>query len=473
MSGSEGQLSGEQARALGPGAGAEPEQGSAKFFQRTDWLSFGAAGFVALTVYLCTLAPEVTLEMSGILATDAKYAGVAHPPGFPVWTIYSWLFTKLLPWSNIAWRVSVSSAVAGAIACGVISLIVSRVGAMILDGMPGFGRLSGRDERLLRLVAGTVAGLGFGFSTPFWGMAVIGETSALSTAIFSIVLCLLVRWLHTPGRMKYLYAAFFLYGIAVSASQVLIPAALGLPFFVIFGDRKIGRELFFAAAVLAECVLVARHVGWFSMLEGPQGELNAVGRLYLWIGLLCAAMCLGLVFKTGGILTSTRPAVLAGTFTLVGTLPHLQLPLASMTNPPSNWGYPRTVEGLVHVLTRGQFERTSPTDSVGRFLEQVWEHTQITADKFGIVYLLIAIIPFLFLRRMRPQDRGVVLGLLAFYLCTFLIMLYLLNPPKDVLPSRLIGGFFPPSYLVLSLWTGLGIVILGTLLCRPRNPRPQ
>lgn len=66
------------------------------FFQRTDWLCFGLATVVALVVYLYTLAPEVTLVNSGGLSTSASYAGVAYPPGFPVWTVYSWLFVKLL-----------------------------------------------------------------------------------------------------------------------------------------------------------------------------------------------------------------------------------------------------------------------------------------------------------------------------------------------------------------------------------------
>ena len=70
------------------------------FFQRTDWLSFGLTAVVLLVVYSRTLAPEVTLEYSGLLSTSAKYAGVPHPPGFPVWTLYSWLFVKLLPVSN-------------------------------------------------------------------------------------------------------------------------------------------------------------------------------------------------------------------------------------------------------------------------------------------------------------------------------------------------------------------------------------
>jgi hypothetical protein len=76
------------------------------FFQRTDWLSFAIATALVLAVYLWTLAPDVTLEDSGSFSVAAQYAGVPQVPGFPVWTVYGWLFTKLLPFSNIAWRVS-------------------------------------------------------------------------------------------------------------------------------------------------------------------------------------------------------------------------------------------------------------------------------------------------------------------------------------------------------------------------------
>ena len=87
---------------------------SAPFFRLPDWLAFLAATLVTLAVYLFTLAPNVTLEDSGELATASMYAGVPHAPGYPFWTIYSWAFTKLIPFGNIAWRVGVSSAMAAA-----------------------------------------------------------------------------------------------------------------------------------------------------------------------------------------------------------------------------------------------------------------------------------------------------------------------------------------------------------------------
>src|SRR5437899_9177728 len=122
------------------------------FFQRIDWLGFSVTSAIVFSIYLLSLAPEVTLEFSGILSTGAMYAGVPHPPGFPLWTVYAWLFTELLPFSNIAWRVAVSSAVAGALACGVVTLMVSRGAATILEGINGIRKLPGGDRIWIRVV---------------------------------------------------------------------------------------------------------------------------------------------------------------------------------------------------------------------------------------------------------------------------------------------------------------------------------
>src|SRR6185503_1755323 len=79
-------------------------------FRKIDWVTFGVTTLLVLFGYLYTIAPDMTLEDSGELAVASMYAGVPHPPGYPVWTVYTWVFTKILPFSNIAWRVGVSSA---------------------------------------------------------------------------------------------------------------------------------------------------------------------------------------------------------------------------------------------------------------------------------------------------------------------------------------------------------------------------
>jgi hypothetical protein len=81
-------------------------------FRKFDWIAALFTFASVWGVYLYTLAPEQTLEDSGELCTGAFYAGIPHPPGYPFWTIYAWLWTKLLPIGNVAWRVEVGQSMA-------------------------------------------------------------------------------------------------------------------------------------------------------------------------------------------------------------------------------------------------------------------------------------------------------------------------------------------------------------------------
>ena len=69
-----------------------------KFFTKLDWAAFWTATLVTFAVYFFTLGPSVGLEDSGELATAAAHLGVPHPPGYPFWTLCSWLFCKLFFW---------------------------------------------------------------------------------------------------------------------------------------------------------------------------------------------------------------------------------------------------------------------------------------------------------------------------------------------------------------------------------------
>jgi hypothetical protein len=62
-------------------------------FDRADWLAFSLTTTIVFAGYWFTLAPDLTLEYSGLMSTGAMYAGVPHVPGYPVWTLYSWCFT--------------------------------------------------------------------------------------------------------------------------------------------------------------------------------------------------------------------------------------------------------------------------------------------------------------------------------------------------------------------------------------------
>jgi hypothetical protein len=125
---------------------ANPGKPAGRLFRATDWLSFLITFAIVWVVYVLTLGPEVTLEDSGELVTGSMYAGIPHPPGYPVWTIYSWLWTVLLPMGNMAWRVAMGQAFSGAVACGLLALMVSRGSSMFMEGIEELKMMAGRWE---------------------------------------------------------------------------------------------------------------------------------------------------------------------------------------------------------------------------------------------------------------------------------------------------------------------------------------
>ena len=194
-------------------------QPAASFWERTDWASFGITTLLALTVYIFTLSPEIGLEVDGHYATASMYLGVANNPGFSIWVIYSWLFTKL-PFLNIAWRIELSSAVASALTCGLIALMVSRGGALLMEKFSNTERLPSRQENWLRIICGYVAGLAFGLDTCVWRYAVAVDARPLGLLLFVLTLCFLMRWFFEPGLKLFLYAAWLCYGMTVWQQSV-------------------------------------------------------------------------------------------------------------------------------------------------------------------------------------------------------------------------------------------------------------
>lgn len=321
------------------------------YFHREDWCSFALAAVLVFVGYWFSLADNVGLGFSGIYSVGANYMGVPHPPGYPVWTVYGWLFTKLLPFSNIAWRLAISSAVAGALTCGVVALMVSRSSRTMLAGINGLQKLPHQYDRRLRVVAGCVAGMTFGFDKAFWSKAVIVDVWPLSMLLFATTLCLLLRWVHEPERKKYFVAACFIFGLTITNSQALIPAGLGLLLFVTCADRNLGRD----AALVAIGLLA---LWWFGdgldILPGAGLALHETKFIFGLIAFLTAGLYAALASSTRRWLPSSTICFATFSF-FAGLAFYLLVPILSSTNTPVNWGYPRNLEGFMHVLSRGQY----------------------------------------------------------------------------------------------------------------------
>jgi hypothetical protein len=421
---------------------------------------------VVLAVYLITLTPQVGLGYSGTLCVGAMYAGVPKPRGYPIWTLYSWLFTILLPLSNIEWRVAVSSAVAGALSCGLLALVVSRGGAVIFDSVSALPPSHDKWAKICRIVPACSAGMGFGFDGAFWGSAVVPDTWPLTMLLLMAVIYLLFEWSCAPRRRSYLLAAAFVYGLAITNSQALLSAALGLQVIVMLQNMPLaGAISLFNGALF--CVITLFH----RFTNAPLLDLfhRRDHPLYwLWpvVGLASMFLGLRLTLKTGQVASELKTVAVSAVLFLCGVSFYLLSPVLSMTNPPINWSYARTVTGFEHLVTRGQFESLHPASTFSEVKAQASLFIKVATKQLGFFYVMFALVPWIFFRRLERWERRWLIGLTAVFLCLSVLLLLALNPQDSRQSLELDKGFHSASHLILVILSGYGMVLASAVVVR-------
>ncbi len=135
-----------------------------------------------LALYARTAAPSIvalfddSLEFQVILPT----LGIAHPTGYPLYTLLGHLFTWL-PLGEPARRANLFSAVAAAATLGLLYL-------------------AGRELTQRRLAAG-LATIQFALIPAWWAQATVAEVYALHGLLQALLLWLTMRWAHGRGEL--------------------------------------------------------------------------------------------------------------------------------------------------------------------------------------------------------------------------------------------------------------------------------
>ena len=113
---------------------------------------------------------------AGDLVSAAFVGGVAHPPGYPLYTVIGFLLTKL-PIFTVAWRVGLLSSIPGALSLGLFFLIVNKL--------------------IKRFYISLLVTLTFGFSYLFWLYAIVPEVFAVHLLLVPSLYYLLLRFRET------------------------------------------------------------------------------------------------------------------------------------------------------------------------------------------------------------------------------------------------------------------------------------
>jgi hypothetical protein len=189
------------------------------------WLALALTA-LALFVYILTLTPSLSyLSPDGNeLATIPYLLGLAHSPGYPVYTWMGKLFT-LLPFGDIAHRVNLMSAVMGALSTAGLYLLIT----VFLNP-----RIA---SPVLRRAAALCSAMLFAFSLTFWSQSVIAEVYAPNIAFIALTLLALLHWERTRrDRDFFLFA--LVYGLSLGTHISNLGFAPAFIVFILLTDRS-------------------------------------------------------------------------------------------------------------------------------------------------------------------------------------------------------------------------------------------
>ena len=314
-----------------------PRSGS-RVWAAQDWAVGLISATVSFSIYVWSAAPNVTLQDSGEFIIAAQHFGVPHPPGYPLWTVLTWLFLRL-PLGNMAWEVAIFSGFCAAAAVGLC-------GALLCNAQRWFygSKLRGTARFLPPMVA-LAFSLSLAFSQSMWSQAVIAEVYALHALLIAVFLTLCYSWARRPESNALMLGVFFALALSFSNHQLTIALA-PLPYLLILLLRRRAFLDWFFAGLLT---LLLGYLG-FAILSRNVIVLKTGIRFFYCVALAFVLFLWLRNFRVRWRLIAYLPLAVAA-----GLLPYAYMPFASQTNPPMNWGYTRDVEGFFFSIDRSQY----------------------------------------------------------------------------------------------------------------------
>jgi hypothetical protein len=254
--------------------------------------------FIAFVVYHGTMCPTVSFTDSGELATVATTLGIAHPTGYPLWTLIGRLAVMMPLGGEEIVRLNVFACVLTALAVAFFfKLVLSIYHAPMVFRLKNESVRGG--DRWIPLFGAFITALTVGFSSTIWAQSVEIEVYALHV-LFVI-----------------LSSMFFISGIE---EQLVDP-------------ERISKRLLLFSFLLG-----------LSFTNHMTTILLAPGFLYLYF------------VSLGSNRRSWRLIVALVPFFVLGLTAYLYLPIRSSSGTLLDWGHPVTFERFWWHVTGKQYQ---------------------------------------------------------------------------------------------------------------------
>jgi 4-amino-4-deoxy-L-arabinose transferase-like glycosyltransferase len=190
------------------------------------WLAF----LTPLALYAASVSPWVAYWDTGEMQTVPYILGIAHPTGFPAFVLAGWLFTHLVPFGTVAWRVGLLCAIAMAGAARLVFSLAELLGA---EAPVALGSA-------LMFAVGSVA----------WTRGTRAEVHAFVAFFAALALVSAVRWYRTGERRSLLWLGAAL-GLGLATHLVIALLVPGIALIVLARARELNARVLAAPIAIA------------------------------------------------------------------------------------------------------------------------------------------------------------------------------------------------------------------------------
>jgi hypothetical protein len=386
------------------------------FFKNPKILAYIILIFFIL-FYLLTLAPSVTFIDSGELGAVCCIPGIAHPTGYPLFTLLGYLFSNIPFIYSEIYKLNLMAGVFCSVALFFIFKLMLSFNVKI--NQPQHERTKVKVEIKKKIQRK---------NTPDIYKAVDSNLLLISSVFAVLVLGLSKNfWEQSTAIEVYSLHCLFISILLFSFAKSIIKKFEG----------KIEKSSFFR-----------REGGWliFGLLLG-MSFTNHMSTIFLLPGFAF------LYFRTYGFKSSAFKRLFWMVIPfLLGLSLYFYLPIRASQNPEINWGNPVNWEYFLRHISGRQYQVWVFSSLAGAMKQLKYFINTVPADfvyfpiilsLFGIVYLY-----------QRSKDIFY-FTIILFLSCTLLAINYDIND---------IDSYFLLSYFIISVWAGFGVIKLFVYL---------
>jgi hypothetical protein len=198
------------------------------------------------TVFYLSTAPDVCLVDAGALTLAAALPGVAHPPGFPLWTMCGWV-SSLFP-GRVIRNVNLLSALSATVLCHLIWRLSRRwmlAGIASVPPRSKVGSDSGGAACFWLVELGPLCGaMMAGLSFPVWGFATFAEVYHITSSGLVAAILVTCAWRDRAGppNDRTIALGGLLFGLGACAHHITAALALPAMIYLAYTRPRHGRD---------------------------------------------------------------------------------------------------------------------------------------------------------------------------------------------------------------------------------------